>query len=72
MIPFVIRAQQSHSALLKNSASVLNEIQTAFLSWTPDNDLTRKLKEAGKFLEIQLLDHLIVTTEDIFPLLMRD
>ena len=27
-----------------------------------DIDLTRKLKEAGKFLEIQLLDHVIVTT----------
>lgn len=26
-----------------------------------DLDLTRKLKEAGKFLEIQLLDHLIVS-----------
>jgi DNA repair protein RadC len=25
-----------------------------------DIDLTRKLKEAGKFLEIQLLDHLII------------
>jgi DNA repair protein RadC len=28
-----------------------------------DIDLTRKLKEAGKFLEIQLLDHIIITTE---------
>ena len=25
-----------------------------------DIDLTKKLKEAGKFLEIQLLDHLIM------------
>lgn len=31
-----------------------------------DIDLTRKLKEAGKFLEIQLLDHLIMTTEGYF------
>ncbi len=31
-----------------------------------DIELTRKLKEAGKFLEIQLLDHLIVTTEGYF------
>jgi DNA repair protein RadC len=31
-----------------------------------DIDLTRKLKEAGKFLEIQLLDHVIVTTEGYF------
>jgi DNA repair protein RadC len=28
-----------------------------------DIDLTKKLKECGKFLEIQLLDHLICTTE---------
>ena len=31
-----------------------------------DIDLTRKLKEAGKFLEIQLLDHVLVTTEGYF------
>ena len=31
-----------------------------------DIDLTRKLKDAGKFLEIQLLDHVIVTTEKYF------
>ncbi len=29
----------------------------------PDIELTKKLREAGKFLEIQMLDHLIVTTE---------
>ncbi len=28
-----------------------------------DIDLTRKLKEAGKFLEIQLLDHLIISNQ---------
>ncbi len=31
-----------------------------------DIDLTKKLKAAGVFLEIQLLDHLIVTTEGYF------
>lgn len=31
-----------------------------------DIDLTKKLKEAGKFLEIQILDHIIVTTEGYF------
>ena len=31
-----------------------------------DIDLTRKMKEGGKFLEIQLLDHLIVTTEGYY------
>ncbi len=31
-----------------------------------DTDLTRKLKEGGGFLEIQLLDHVIVTTEGYY------
>lgn len=31
-----------------------------------DLDLTRKLKEAGKFLEIQLLDHLIIANQKYF------
>lgn len=31
-----------------------------------DEDLTRKIKEAGKFLDIQVLDHVIVTCEGYF------
>lgn len=31
-----------------------------------DIDLTRKIKEGGKFLEIQLLDHLIITSEGYY------
>ncbi len=31
-----------------------------------DIDLTRKIKEAGKFLEIQLMDHIILTSEGYF------
>ena len=31
-----------------------------------DIDLTRKLKEAGKFLEIQLLDHLIIAGKNYY------
>jgi len=31
-----------------------------------DIDLTRKMKEGGKLLEIQLLDHIIVTTEGYY------
>jgi DNA repair protein RadC len=30
-----------------------------------DIDLTRKIKEAGKLLEIQVLDHIIPTSESI-------
>jgi DNA repair protein RadC len=31
-----------------------------------DIDLTRKLKEAGKFLELQLLDHVIISSEGYY------
>jgi DNA repair protein RadC len=31
-----------------------------------DEELTMKIKEAGKFLDIQVLDHLIVTSEGYF------
>jgi DNA repair protein RadC len=31
-----------------------------------DIDLTKKLREAGKFLELQLLDHIIMTTEGYY------
>lgn len=31
-----------------------------------DIDLTRKLKEAGRFLEIQVMDHLILSTEGYY------
>jgi DNA repair protein RadC len=33
---------------------------------TPDIDLTKKIREGGKLLEIPLLDHLIITTEGYF------
>ena len=31
-----------------------------------DIDLTKRLKEGGKVLEVQLLDHVILTTEGYF------
>lgn len=31
-----------------------------------DQDITKKVKEAGRILEIPLLDHLIVTTEGYY------
>jgi DNA repair protein RadC len=34
----------------------------------PDLDLTRKCKEAGKLLEIQVLDHLIITSEGYYSM----
>jgi len=32
----------------------------------PDIDLTKKLKEAGRFLEITVLDHIILTAESYY------
>ena len=58
------------AAALKGSASGLivahNHPSGNLTASQSDIDLTRKLKEAGKFLEIQLLDHVIVTTEGYF------
>jgi DNA repair protein RadC len=31
-----------------------------------DIDLTKKMKEGGKLLEVQLLDHIIITTEGYY------
>jgi DNA repair protein RadC len=31
-----------------------------------DEELTRKIKEAGKYLDIQVLDHVIVTSEGYY------
>ena len=33
-----------------------------------DIELTKRLREAGKILEVQLLDHIIITTEGYFSL----
>jgi DNA repair protein RadC len=33
-----------------------------------DIDLTKKCKEAGKFLDIQILDHIILTTEKYYSM----
>ena len=33
-----------------------------------DKDLTKKIKEAGKVLDIAVLDHLILTSESYFSL----
>lgn len=32
----------------------------------PDTDLTAKIKQAGKFLDIQVVDHVIVTSEGYY------
>ena len=37
-----------------------------------DIDLTKKMKEGGKLLEIQILDHVIITTEGYYSFAGRD
>lgn len=32
----------------------------------PDEELTQKIKQAGMFLDIQVLDHVIVTSEGYY------
>ena len=49
---YVIIAHNHHSGNLKPSKA--------------DEQLTLKIKEAGKFLDLPLLDHLIVTTEGFY------
>jgi DNA repair protein RadC len=36
-----------------------------------DELLTQKIKQAGQLLDIRLLDHLIISSEGFFPLLMK-
>lgn len=58
------------TAALKGSASGIivahNHPSGNLKASQSDIELTKKLKEAGKLLEIQLLDHVIVTTEGYF------
>lgn len=53
-------------ALLSNASGIIvahNHPSGNLTASQPDINLTKKLKEAGNVLEIQLLDHLIMTAE---------
>lgn len=57
------------SSILSNASSIILAHNHPSGNLTPsqaDIDLTKKLKEAGKFLEIPVLDHLIVTSEGYY------
>ncbi|CAN5439215.1 JAB domain-containing protein [soil metagenome] len=58
------------SAALKENASAIilahNHPSGNLQPSQSDIDLTRKCKEAGRVLEIQVLDHIIVTTEKYY------
>ena len=58
------------SALLKANAVgflvVHNHPSGALVPSDADRQITRKIKEASKILDINLLDHLIITTESYY------
>lgn len=66
----VVDAKIVFAAALKVLASSLilahNHPSGSLQPSQADIDLTRKLKEAGKTLDIQVLDHLILTTESYY------
>lgn len=54
------------AALLSNATSIIlshNHPSGSSRPSSQDIDLTRKIKEGGKLLDISLLDHVIVTTD---------
>jgi len=57
------------SSILRNASSIIlahNHPSGNLKPSSADIDLTKKLKEAGKLLDIPVLDHLIVTTEGYY------
>ncbi|HWA32835.1 MAG TPA: JAB domain-containing protein [Cyclobacteriaceae bacterium] len=57
------------AALKANASGIIvahNHPSGNLLASQSDIELTRKLQGAGKFLELQLLDHLIITTEGYY------
>jgi len=56
-------------ALKSNACSIIlshNHPSGNLVPSEADKDLTKKIREAGKFLDIPVLDHLIVTSESYF------
>lgn len=56
-------------ALKSNSASIILAHNHPSGNLTPsesDNEITRKIREAGKCLDIPVLDHIILTSESYF------
>ena len=59
------------TALLANASSIIvahNHPSGQLKASDADKQITTKIKEAGAFLDITLLDHIIVTTADYFSL----
>lgn len=66
----VVDAKLVYSVALKcNASSIIIAHNHPSGNLTPseaDKTITNKLKQAGKYLEITLLDHLIITKDDFF------
>lgn len=57
------------AALKSNACSIIlshNHPSGNLIPSEADKDLTKKIREAGKFLDIPALDHLIITSESYF------
>jgi DNA repair protein RadC len=57
------------TALKSNACSIIlshNHPSGNLVPSEADKDLTKKIREAGKFLDIPALDHLIITSESYF------
>jgi DNA repair protein RadC len=57
------------AALKSNACSIIlshNHPSGNLIPSEADKDLTKKIREAGKFLDIPALDHLIITSETYF------
>lgn len=57
------------TALKSNSCSIIlshNHPSGNLIPSEADKELTKKIREAGKFLDIPVLDHLIITSESFF------
>jgi len=57
------------SSILRNASSIIlahNHPSGNLKPSTADTELTKKMKEAGKLLDIPVLDHLIVTSEGYY------
>ncbi len=57
------------TALKSNACSIIlshNHPSGNLIPSEADKDLTKKIREAGKFLDIPALDHLIITSESYF------
>lgn len=56
-------------ALKSNSSSIILAHNHPSGNLTPssqDKEITNKIKEAGRFLDIPVLDHLVITSESYF------